>query len=107
MSGSSGGPDWVPPSDSCATLSQATILNSPDKNVLAGIKKGDTLAVDVNTSGNAVVVQALHKGKIAGSITSSIIQKLAECVEQGYEYVADVTDDVRGGVCKIRIHVKR
>jgi len=73
---------------------------------LADIKKGDELTVEVRTVGKAVVVQALHDGKVAGSITSSIIQRLAECVEQGYRYVAEVTEDVRGGVCKVHVHVK-
>jgi siroheme synthase (precorrin-2 oxidase/ferrochelatase) len=106
MSGTSDGGNWVPPSDNCATLTQHTTLNSPDKAVLASVKKGDELVIAIKTVGNAIVVQALHKGKVAGSITSSIIQKLAECVEQGYEYVAEVTEEVRGGVCKVRVHVK-
>jgi hypothetical protein len=106
MSGSSGG-DWAPPSkDTCATLSEHTTLNSPDRTVLSTIKKGDKLSVEIQTVGTAVVVKALYQGKVAGSITSSIIQRLAECVEEGYSYVADVTEDVRGGVCKVHVHAK-
>jgi len=105
MSGSGGG-TWIePPSDDCATLSQQTTLNSPNRTVLSQLQKGDVLDVQVNKAGKGVVVEALHKGQVAGSITSSIIQRLAECVEKGYEYVAEVID-VQGGACRIHVHLK-
>ena len=102
MSGSGGGGTWVDerPS-SCDSLSVITTLNSPDKDVLKGIKPKDVLDITVVTLNNAVVVKALHRGKVAGSITATIVQKLAECVEEGYTYVADVID-IEGGACKIR-----
>lgn len=108
MSGSGGGGgDWInEPSDDCAKLSAVTTLNSPDKDVLKDIKKGDVLEIRLRPSGKSVIVEALHHGKVAGTITSSIIQRLAECIEKGYLYVADVIDDVKGGICKVRVHSK-
>jgi hypothetical protein len=52
------------------------------------------------------VVLALRDGKVAGSITSAIIQRLSECTDKGYVYVAEVLEDVKGAVCKVRVRVK-
>jgi hypothetical protein len=107
MSGSSGGGNWVnEPSDDCAKLSGVTTLNSPDKDVLKTIKKNDELEIRARQSGKSVVIEAIHNGKVAGTITSSIIQRLAECMEKGFKYVADVIEDVKGGACKVRVHNK-
>jgi len=106
MSGSGGG-GWVSePNDDCATLAQFTTLNSPNQTVLKKLKKGDLLEITVQQVGKAVIVEALHNGQIAGAITSSIIQRLAECMEKGFHYVAEVTEDVKGGACKVHIHRK-
>jgi len=63
------------------------------------------LDVTVNKTGKAVTIEALFNGQVAGTITSSIIQSLAECMEKGYEYVAEVID-VQGGACRVHIRVK-
>lgn len=106
MSGSGGG-SWInTPNDSCATLSQQATLNSPVKAVLANVKKGDLLSINVRKVGSAAIVEALHNGQVAGTITSSIIQRLAECMEEGYEYVAEVVDHVQGGACRIQVRAK-
>lgn len=105
MSGSGGG-TWIDqPTDDCARLAQQTTLNSPDKAVLGRLQKGDVLDVRVTKVGKGVIVEALRNGQVAGSITSSIIQRLAECVEKGYEYVAEVID-VQGGACRIHVRLK-
>ena len=105
MSGSGGG-TWIDqPGDSCETLSQQTTLNSPQRAVLSHVKKGTVLEVSVNKTGKAVTVEALFSGQVAGTITSSIIQRLAECIEKGYQYVAEVTD-VEGGACRVHIRLR-
>jgi cysteinyl-tRNA synthetase len=105
MSGSGGGGDsWrEQPKDTCETLSQETTLNSPVKAVVSKLKKGDKLDVRIKKSGNVTVVEALHNGKTAGAITSSIVTRLVECIGEGHKYVADVTD-VNGGACKVHVH---
>lgn len=108
MSGPSGSDsDWVnEPTDDCAKLSEITTLNSPDKDVLKTIKKNDELEIRLRPSEKSVIVEALHKGKVAGTITSSVIQRLAECMENNFKYVAEVIDEVKGGACKVRVHSK-
>jgi hypothetical protein len=106
MSGHGGG-TWVSePTDDCARLSQSTILNSPNQDVLKKLKKGELLKINARKVGKAVIVEALHKDEVAGTITSSIIQRIAECIEKGFQYVAEVKEDVKGGVCKVHIHEK-
>ena len=102
-----GGPDWVSePGDDCGKLSEVTTLNSPNRDVLNAIRKNDVLEITLRRTGKSVIVEALHGGKVAGTITSSIIQKLADCIDKGYVYVADVIEEVKGGACKIRVHSK-
>jgi hypothetical protein len=106
MSGSGGG-TWVnEPTDDCATLAQFTTLNSPNQAVLKKLKKGDLLEISVRQAGKAVVVEAAYKGEVAGTITSSINQRLAECIDKGSNYVAEVREDVKGGACKVHVHAK-
>ena len=105
MSGSGGG-TWIDQhGDSCETLSQQTTLNSPNRAILSQLSKGTVLDVSVNKTGKAVTVEALFNGQVSGTITSSIIQRLAECMEKGHQYVAEVID-VQGGACRVQIRVK-
>jgi len=106
MSGSGGG-GWAnePSVDTCETLRETTTLNSPQKAVINLLNVGNLLNVIVSKQGKAVVVLALYQGQVAGTITSSIIQKLAECIEGGHEYVAEVIE-LQGGACKVRIRAK-
>ena len=106
MSGSGGG-GWAsePTVDTCATLREITTLNSPQRAIIVLLHVGDLLDVTVSTQGKAVIVQALYQGQVAGTITSSIIQKLAECINGGHIYVAEVIE-LNGGACKVRIRAK-
>lgn len=106
MSGSGGG-SWInQPGNSCQALSELTTLNSPQKSVINQLKKGNILEIRVNKVGKAVIVEAVFNGQVAGTITSSIIQRLAECIEEGYEYVAEVIENVQGGACRVQVRVK-
>lgn len=106
MSGSGGG-GWAnePTVDTCATLREITTLNSPQKAVINLLSVGSLLDVILSMQGKAAVVQALYESQVAGTITSSIIQKLAECINEGHQYVAEVID-LKGGACRVRIRAK-
>jgi hypothetical protein len=105
MCGSSGSSWNDEPITDCARLSQQTPLNSPNSVILSQLSKGDLLEVHLNKLGKAVVVEALHLGQVAGTITSSILQTIAECIEKGYEYVAEVIE-VREGSCRVHVRPK-
>ncbi|SRR6266404_5690165 len=105
MSGSGGGSWTEPTQDPCEKLNSETTLTSPVRNVIAQLSQGTLLDVEVSDSGGTRVVQAVHNGQVAGSITSSIIQKIAECIEKGHVYVAEVLS-VQGGACRVRVRVR-
>ncbi len=102
MSGSSSSSWTAPTGDSCDRLTSETTLTSPDRAVISQLSIGTALDVEVDTSGARPVVRAMYQGQVAGSITSSIIQRLVECIGEGYEYVADVLS-VQGGTCRVRV----
>jgi hypothetical protein len=102
MSGSGGGSWPTPTGDSCERLTSETTLTSPDRAVISQLTDGTLLSVEVDTSGARPVVRAMYQGQVAGSITSSIIQRLVECIDDGHEYVAEVLS-VQGGTCRVRV----
>jgi hypothetical protein len=105
MSGS-GSSSWTAPTgDSCERLTSDTTLTSPDPAVISQLHDGTLLDVAVDDSGAHPVVRAMYQGQVAGSITSSIIQKLVECIESGHQYVAQVLS-VQGGTCRVRVRLQ-
>lgn len=105
MSGSGGGSWTTPSGDSCETLTSDTTLTSPDPAVISQLQVGTLLDVEVDDSGAHPVIHAMYQGQVAGSITSSIIQKLVECIEGGHEYVAQVLS-IQGGTCRVRVRLQ-
>jgi hypothetical protein len=110
MSGSGSGSGnegtWVPKNDdACETLNQQLALNSPNPQILQRLKPKDILEIQSRKINGAVIVEALYQGNVAGTITSTILQRIADCIEQGFEYVAQVIE-VQGGACKVNVRVK-
>lgn len=105
MSGSGGGSWTTPTGDSCERLTSETALTSPDRAVISQLSVGTMLNVEVDNSGARPVVRAAYQGQVAGSITSSIIQRLVECIGDGYQYVAEVLS-VQGGTCRVRVRLR-
>jgi hypothetical protein len=91
--------------DSCEKLTSDTTLASPVREVVAQLSVGVLLEVRLDTVGKTRVVRAIHNGNIAGSITSAIIQKIAECIDNGHTYVAEVLS-IQGGACRVRVHIR-
>jgi hypothetical protein len=105
MSGSGGG-GWSEVSqDPCERLTSETTLTSPVQNVIAQLAPNTLLNVEIQQIGNTHVVRALFNGHVAGSITSAIIQRIAECIESGHEYVAEVLS-IQGGACRVRVRIR-
>lgn len=105
MSGSGGGSWTTPTGDSCERLTSETTLTSPDRAVISQLNVGTPLEVEVDNSGARPVVRAVYQGQVAGSITSSIIQRLVECIDDGHQYVAEVLS-VQGGTCRVRVRLR-
>jgi hypothetical protein len=104
--GGGGGGSWIPTNnDACETLTEILPLNSPVPTVLRGLSPGDILEIEARPTNNSVIVVALSQGAIAGTITSAIFQRIAECIDGGFEYVAEVLE-IQGAVCKVRVRRK-
>jgi len=90
-------------STDCGSLIVDTILNSPVSAVVALLKKGDRLTVEIQVGGSGVnSLVAKHGGQIAGSLTPPSLTTILNCIQNGFQYVAVVLD-VTGGVVRVRI----
>lgn len=87
-SGTGGTP---PPTGSCETLVIDTLISSPKAKVIAKIAVGDVLDVDLDQEEGHVTVVVKHQGKIAGGLTSPLLQRLRTCIQNGTRYKAKVT----------------
>lgn len=101
-SGGGGAAGGVAPNDPC-NIVEDTTLNSPNRNVLASLRAGDSLSVEFEAGPPQRLIARHGSGAIAGSITSPSMLQIIQCITQGgVSYVAEVLA-VRGAVCQIRI----
>lgn len=103
MSGGGGG-GYTPRESSCEELTLGAPLGSPKLAVITGLKPGNLLTLELEATSVKTVLAKTSGGKIAGTITT-MTQRLIECMEQGYEFVAEVKQ-INGAQCQVSIHVK-
>ena len=101
-SGGSGGPSFEPVKD-CDSISFNTDINSPQEKAIGRLKVRDRL--NVMLSNNTVVVVRQDTGDTLGSVNWSSIVRLIECMQDGFEYVAEVRD-IQDGLIKVHISAK-
>lgn len=87
---------------SCEDIIIETQLSSPKDNVVAKLKVGDILFINLQLMGLTTVVTATFDGEIAGGLASPDINQLRECISQGYKYIASIIS-IRGGQVKVRV----
>lgn len=106
MSGSRGG-DYTPIGQPgpCDKLQVETALQSPNPDVLATIRKDDELELQLKAVGNRHAVLVLKGSDVAGSLVFASLQKLVECMQAGYQFVAQVLA-ISGPSCRLRIRPK-
>jgi hypothetical protein len=91
-----GGPGPRPePRSNCASLRERTTLNSVDPAAVNLLHAGTILDVRAN-SPTGPLVAVLNQVQIVGSVTSASAARILECIEDGYEFVAEVLQ-VNGG----------
>lgn len=98
--GSQGGGAKAPP-DPC-NITEVTTLNSVDRNVLAGLRPNDRLAVAFQAGPPQRLVAQTQAGATAGSITSPSMLQIIQCIQAGHNYDAVVLS-MRGAQCQVRI----
>jgi hypothetical protein len=100
------GEEVPPPRDfaDCEAIRFETVLASPQQAVIASLLVGQVLLLRLGSQQNRPVVDAVtDAGDRAGSITSTHLTQLIECLQGGHDYVADVLD-LDGGACRVLVH---
>lgn len=92
MSGSGSGPGEPPGEVDCSKLRFATELASPQPRVVATIRVGMTLPVEIDTSrGGPRIIVRTRTGAVVGALISGRMMELLRCLQSGETFVADVT----------------
>jgi len=105
MSGSgSGGRTPSAPSNPCDQLSFFSVITSPQPAVIGQLGVGAVLNVALQaTPQTAIVVD--YNGAVAGALTGTKITNLISCLQNGYDFTAEVISIV-GGKCTVRVKAK-
>jgi hypothetical protein len=105
VSGSGSGTGGPPPTEpvDCANLQFDAELASPQPKVVATLKKGTILSVELDAAGgrNRIIARA-PGGQIAGALISGRMAELLRCLQAGESFVAEVTR-VDGGDVRVRV----
>ena len=99
--GSKGGQNGGASGDPC-DITEVTTLNSPDRTVLATLRDGDVLDIELQEGRRLL---AKHGTNVAGSVTSASHARILQCMQDGREYEA-VVGSIRSGSCVVRIQPK-
>ncbi len=89
MTGSDGPGPRPEPRSNCASLREKTTLNSVNPVTATQLRKGNILAVHAQ-SPTGPLVALNDNGQIVGSVTSASAAQILACIEQDYEFVAEV-----------------
>lgn len=93
--------DTGAPSRNCADFELRTHLASPVKAVIAELRAGDILSIQLMSATGPL--QALtNDGAVAGAILTSNPAMLITCISQDYGYSARILNIV-GGDCQVAI----
>lgn len=85
----------------CAKVYFKTNIPSPDVVILSKIIKGDILTL--NLAGKRGPIQLLNSNsEFVGNLSSKHIPDLINCMNNGYKYIAEVTE-IFGGKCSILV----
>jgi hypothetical protein len=98
--GSGGGGGDVGYELSCDQLKFEAQLTSPQPAVVASLKVGDVLDIDVANMKGQVIVQVLKGKQAAGGLAGPDATRLRNCMEQGNKYKATVRS-VNGGQVRV------
>jgi hypothetical protein len=90
---------------SCKDLVINTQLGSPKAAVVAKLKVGDELTVELEQAKGTTLVVAKFNGEIAGGLTSPELAQLRSCLEGGTRYVAKV-QSITGGQVRVKVSAK-
>lgn len=88
--------------DDPCNISEITTINSPDRAVIASLRIGETLFVDLVPGPPRRLIVRTFDGKTVGSITSPSLPQFVVCIQAGVKYAAEVLS-IRGAICQVRV----
>ena len=91
--------------DDCSGIDVSVTLQSPQPAVVAALRKGDLLRVQL-TNGAPPILAVTQAGATAGAIIPPDIKKLVDCLNRGHKFVAEVLQ-VTGGAVKVRVYMEQ
>lgn len=86
----------------CDSVNIEALLASPQPNVLAQVRYHDSVEIRLDSSTGRNIVQVRWRGDLLGTLTVNGLDRLIDCLQQGYLFHGVVTE-VRGALCKIWI----
>ena len=87
----------------CAKLVERTYINSAVPELVAPIKVGDALGVEVRiVDGAATLIAFNDQHQIVGSLTPPRLPQIVACLQKGFSYEAIVLEK-SGGRIKVEI----
>ena len=89
--------------DECA-ITERTVLNSPNAAVVGTLSVGDVLDIVLETQPRNRLVANTQQGQTAGSITSTRIVDIIECIQNGSSYEAEVLS-INAGKVEVEIRL--
>ncbi len=110
-SGSPREPRPPPPGDNgggsdCGDLAFLTTLASPNPDEIDSLDLGDVLRVALIDEDDVTIIGVQKRGgEVIGSIVSGRLADLRACLQQGFEYRAEVKS-VAGGAIRVRISAR-
>jgi hypothetical protein len=104
MSGGSGVVGGGPEIDQfpCDALRFDAQLTSPQPAVVAQIRVGDDLEVDVVTMNAQRIVRVVKNSAVAGGLAGPDATRLRQCMEAGHAYRATALS-INGGQVRVRV----
>jgi hypothetical protein len=70
--------------------------------VVATLKVGDMLDIDVAQMGGQVVVRVLKNGQLVGGLAGPDATTLRNCIDDGHDYRAEVLS-INGGQVRVQV----
>lgn len=95
-----GSPKLKPPKEDCSSLSDSTSIASPNPDMLATLRVGMMLTVELQPSPQVVVVK--NGSAVVGGLAPVQLVRLIACLKAGYQFSATVTRR-DGGFCEVHV----
>lgn len=103
-SGGGGGPGFPEESEPvpCAELTFEVTLSDPIPDAVEGLADGDVLQIELRREPRLRIAVIDDEGVIAGVIATQQFDRLLQCLQEGFDYEAEVLS-VDGGAVRVRV----